>query len=387
MRKVIALAIVFALAATAAFAQPTIGGQLLIGTQLISGNSDADDIYMGGMIAHEAKISASFGDSTAGGVLVLSASGDHVGRSPLFDIDNMSGFMYWRPSQFFRMQVGQNNDGDFGAARISGWGFTAEAKNSVAAMNDYMDWYSAPFFFYQFQRESHSAFYPGTGDTPNLNMSFFPVDGLRINFVLPMEDGFEEISAGFAPFHFNLNYDFESIGLLNLSFQGRGGLETDSPANVSVGDIYLSFFLSALDGMDVDLGFRFSLPAENDDTKGMALGLGFTFAADDFNFKLRAGANFGGKRDGGNTDLPTIIGFNILPSYRIGVLTANLYAGFGIELDDGDTVMDWFVNPYISMPAGSLRFYAGVQVWQRNITDGSDTPVNFSIPFGFNIYF
>jgi hypothetical protein len=381
MRRVIALAIVFALAASAVFAQATVGGQLQIGTTFISGDSDDDDVYLGGMTAHEAKVRFGFGDGTTGGQFGLSTSGDWLFPSPIFSANASAlsawGFMFWRPSQLFRMQVGVNPDGDFGAPQITGWGFTAEAKNSVAAISDY-----AGGLYMAANREV--AFYPGTSEMANVNLSLFPTSGVSINLVLPF-GATQEASASLSRLHLNSTIDVD-VGILRIAFLGTGGLETDSEA--SVGDIYLSFFMNSLDALDFDVGVKFSIPDENKNTDGIAIGLGLAFAADDFNLKVRTGVTLGAKSGGGDVDGPTTISLGLLPSFNLGTVTMFIHAGFGILLpDEGDSTMDWFLNPYISMPAGSLRFYAGLQIWQRGITDGAEPPVNFAVPFGFNIYF
>jgi len=94
LKKCIAVMALIALVAGAAFAQVTIGGQLQEGFTLLSGsNLNDSDVNFGGKPTgdapyHEAKLSALFGDGTAGGRLVFNTRNN-----------SMWGWMQWRPSQ------------------------------------------------------------------------------------------------------------------------------------------------------------------------------------------------------------------------------------------------------------------------------------------------
>ena len=391
MRKLIAISVIFALVVGAVFAEASVGGQLQIGTTLLSSDSDADDINMGGMKGHEAKVRFSFGDGESGGQFGLGASGDWIPRTHIYGTPSgvgAWGFMYWRPAELFRIQVGNNPDGDFGTAQISGWGFTGEAKNSVAALSDYNE------TLYMLAR--NEAWYDGTGSAANVNMSFFFTESITMNVVLPLASS-SEMSNTFAYTDVNFVIGIEDVGKATLTWKGTGGLEKDVD-DESMGTIYASFFLNSLDAIDVDFGFAFGLPYEFGDavktkvSPGMAVGVGLTFNQDDFGFKLRVGAMLGGSEKVGDADAVkdgTLISVGILPSYKLDAFTFFFHAGLGMYIPDGDAknVTDWFVNPYISMPAGNLRFFAGFQLSQEGVTDGAEPPIVWAIPFGFNCYF
>jgi len=384
MKKLIAISVIFALVAGAAFAELSVGGQLQIGTTLLSGNSDADDVNMGGQKAHEAKAKFSFGDGESGGQFGINASGDWLPPATNHLVDNAWGFMYWRPVEAFRIQVGNNPDGNFGTAQISGWGFTAEAKNSVGAVSDYAGGL--------YMAERVAAWWDGTGAAANVNMSFFPTDTITINVVLPMAAS-QEASAMFARLALNAVIGLEDVGKIFITFEGTGGLEKDVDT-VSVGNLYASFFLNSLDGMDVDFGVKFGIPFEGpggvDVNPGLNVGVGFAMTGDGFGFKARVGAGLGAGSKAGDVEVkaPTTISVGLLPYFMLDALTLYVHVGLGMQIpDEGESVTDWFFNPYISVPAGNIRFYMGLQVWQRGITDGADPAINFSIPFGFNCYF
>jgi len=421
MKKLIAFSVIFALLAGVAFAEATLGGQLMIGTTLLKGDNKADDILMGGMQYHEAKMSATFGDAKGGGKLVFTSGHDGAYDGTLgAGWKTAWGFLYWRPIPQFRMQVGVNADGDFGVAQISGWGFVGEAKNSVGAISDYMNWGGGNTWWVlhpwqSFLTRPGAAFFPGTGDLPNVNFSIFPVDGVQINIVLPInENGWyadpnnkvgveSEVSRQLADFQISANVTLEEVGKLSISFVGHGGLEkeTKNPAGViitgpktkSVGNAYASFYLTAISGMNMELGLVYNLPWKNsfDLDNGGYVGTGFGFRFDNggqFTFKLRANAKMLGKTDG--VDQNTLLYANILPCYKITKdLWAFLYTGLSLEIGANDYQrMGWFVNPYIWVRASEgLRFWSGVQFYQTQIVEDSDTPITWRVPFGFNFYF
>jgi len=457
MKKLIAVSVIFALVASAAFAEAALGGQLMIGTTLLTGDNGKNegdgnkDVMMGGLQYHEAKMAATFGDAKGGGKLVFTVGTDNAYGGGLGTAwKGAWGFLYWRPVSQFRMQVGVNADGDFGAAQISGWGFTGEAKNSVGAISDYMNWGGGntwwPLWIFQSAlTRKGNAFYPGTGDLANANFQFFANDALTITAVLPIGDGAADSGNGsaaavakqLADFHLNVKYVIEDVGIAQLSFVGKGGIGQETvvktkedqvdewgddidPIKVSetakfdktnsVGNLYASFYLTALEGMNAELGLVFGLPWQTEsnivggneigklDNDGY-LGVGVGYRLDNggpFTFKIRANARFAGFENG--KDMPTLVYANVLPCYKItNDLWAFLYAGMGMEIFDEYEGMriGWFVNPYIWVRAAEgLRFWAGVQIYQDGQKAGkfgstadTDSPVTWRVPFGFNFYF
>ena len=321
----------------------------------------------------------------------------------------------------FRMQIGVNADGDYGAAAISGWGFTGEAKNSVGAISDYMNWGGGntwwPLWIFQSAlTRKGNAFYPGTGDLANINLSLFPADGMSVHFVLPIGGGVADSGDGaaqtwqdqIADFHLNWKWNIEDAGLLNVAFVGKGGLGDEKMDQYSIGNLYASFYLNSIPGMNAELGLVYGLPwTTEDDVKNDGyLGVGVGFRMDDggpFNFKIRANARFGGHKgtqdkDGNDQKMDTLVYANILPCYKINNnLWAFIYTGVGVEMfeDYIGARIGWFVNPYIWVRAAEgLRFWTGIQVYQDGqkfgkfgSTADADSPVIWRVPFGFNFYF
>jgi len=417
MKKLIAISVMCALVAGAAFADTTFGGQIFVKGELLNG-TNVNDTFPGtgalGLDAYNTLVKMTFGDTTAGGWL-----GIHNGNGAWYH-----GFAWWRPIPQVKLQIGRNQDGDFGTAQISGWGFTGEAKN-LTAMGEYKN------TFLEGQGRDHSrttGWYGGVGNWA-IEMSLYPAEGLSINLAVPFDSS--QSSAGFAflKFHAQVQYRLTDIGTVNLTFQSDTGyLEGDADAwygaagvtdAASSPKVFASFFLTAIDGMGVDIGVAYKFPFNNEATKTVTnhpfeVGLGFRYGQGDFGFKLRAGASFGESVvvDGADpvTGI-TKISASILPTYKIGANTFYLFAGMGIQSvedweaagvdaffkETGDnSVISWFVNPYILFPAGSMRFLVGFQLYsdgvkypyyEKETLKYDPAKINWAIPLGFYTYF
>ena len=422
MKKLIAISVMCALVAGAAFAETSVGGQVFVGTALLSGDNIKDSKPTTGSIENDrynTSLKINFSEGNAGGRIRI--LGNNAGASDIFD----EWFGWWRPIPQLRIQFGSNQDGDFGTAQISGWGFTGENKNNggnQGAMAEYSGYGEG---------RNHSrtvGWYGGTGGTPNLQVSIYPIDGLSVNLWVPFNNGGKNPGFTFSKFEANIQYRIVDIGNVNLSFQSNTGyLEGDADAwygAEGVTDaaqspkIFASFYLTAIDGMGVDLGVAYKFPFNNEATKTVTnhpfeIGLGFRFGSGDFNFKLRSSFSLGESTvvDGGDpVKAPTQISASILPSYKIGTVTVFFYAGLGIQaVDDwekesgifassgSNAVVAWFVNPYVFIPTGgSLRFKVGFQLYSDGVgypyyekgEQKFDSPViKWSVPVGFYTYF
>jgi hypothetical protein len=422
MKKLIAISVMCALVTGAAFAETSVGGSVFVGAALMQGDNVKDSKPTTTAIGPDdwnTTLKITFSEGNAGGRIRI--AGKNSTEANAFD----EWFGWWRPIPQLRIQFGSNQDGDFGNAQISGWGFTGENKNNggnQGAMAEYSGYGEG---------RNHSrvtGWYAGTGGTPNLQFSIYPIDGLSVNVWFPFEDGHPGFT--FSKFEANVQYRLTDIGNITLSFQSNTGyLEGDEDAWYGAAGvtnpaaspkIFASFYLTAIDGMGVDLGLAYKLPFNNEATKTVTnhpfeIGLGYRFGQGDFNFKLRAGFSLGESVvvDGDDpVKAPTQISVNILPSYKIGTVTVFFYAGLGIravedwekeaptsdwQKSGNNAVVAWFVNPYVFIPtSGSLRFKVGFQLYSNGVgypyTEGGeikyDTPkINWSIPIGFYTYF
>jgi hypothetical protein len=405
-----------ALVAGAAFADTTFGGQIFVKGELLKGDNVNDEHPKTGALgldAYNTLVKITFGDATAGGWL-----GIHNGNGAWYH-----GFAWWRPIPQVKIQLGRNQDGDFGNAQISGWGFTGEAKNIVALPE-----YQSSFILGQGRDHSRTTgWYPGISGWA-LELSVFPIEGLSVNLSLPLSE--QMAAATFSKFELNVQYRLVDIGTATLSFQSNtgykegdddkwyGGAGIVDPA--ASPKIFASFYLTAIENMGVDIGLAYKFPFKNTVTETTTnhpfeIGLGFRYAINsDFNVKLRAGFSLGGSTVVGDADPvkdPLQISVSILPNYKIGTATVYLFAGLGIQaVEDweetgvapifkesgSNAVVSWFINPYVLIPAGGIRFMVGFQVssdgvgysyWDKGAQFFDKPKINWAIPIGFYCYF
>ncbi|MDR2730146.1 MAG: hypothetical protein LBB81_04530, partial [Treponema sp.] len=180
----------------------------------------------------------------------------------------------------------------------------------------------------------------------------------------------------------------------------------------STGTAYASFYLTAIQGIRADFGVSYGMPytnrAGNRVSQDTGLGFGFRYTADAFDVKFRAGTTFGMKVVTGDKDVdkylvgPTAIGVGLLPSYNMGIMQVYFNMGLGWTIPNKDLIErdanrnkiinDWFINPYIRVPAGGLAFWAGFKVGSDDRTNwaGSKTEaevIKWSLPIGVSVGF
>jgi hypothetical protein len=339
------------------------------------------------------KYSATIGDGTAGGRIMF----DSLNSGGRF-----WGWMQWRPSQYFRIKVGSDEDGDSvigGFPQIVGWGFTGEAKNS-AAVSDYN---GSLAMNYRNSGLNYGAFDNSSGFS--LGLSFFPVDALTVSLLF--KGNFHEaveISERFATMHFVAKYVIEEIGVVRLAWVGEGGLKTDAADGSKIGTVHLAFYSSDLvQGLAFEAGGTIPLPVLNNDGVdandtmdpiNVSVGVNLTTLTDPFNFKLRFGSMFGGKK-GGVDNEKYAFGVGILPSYKLAKMTIFFHAGIGVSEDpqakkpeDQELKTNWFINPYVWVPMGGMRMWVGFQLIDEGKRSEDDAQqLTWRIPFGFNFYF
>lgn len=387
MKKQIAILVMLALVTSGvAFAQ--ISGDLNMGITLIHAYAEGNDtdVKMGDRgpgFSHDngSKWSITFGE------------GKGIGRVVYRLHDNsLWGWFQWSPIEQLRIRFGWDRDGYWGAAQISAWGFTAIAKDLVTSRM-----YNGGLYFKTYQSLDEGTFYPGIGDGDRnmFSISILPMDGLQINFAIPSLTAAQEMSIKLASFHANIVYNIEDVGTARLSFVGRGGLGKDQEKVSSPGNVYASFYLTAIDAIRLDLGLMYRIPYKNTADQDMAgrlsAGLGMTTSAGPFGFKLRAGALLGGKDKG--ADMDTVISAGILPSYKFSAFTLYFHTGLGVLLpaaDGADTVVEWFVSPYLQIPTGGFNFWVGLQIEKKGPAGGTSAGKNndnvvWGIPIGFNV--
>jgi hypothetical protein len=228
MKKLIAFAVVLALASGGVFAADVSAG--VIGTvKLVGGDSskewDSNNIYSnsansffdvtkaaekskkltsgGGMNRLRFEASAEVEDGVFGGFLRSESGG-------------WAGLVYWKPIDMLKMTIGVNPDGHWGKDGGAGWGFYQTASDT-GVTNPNSVWYG-PGFYYGMGMKYRDAFYGGWGNE-GLMLEIKPVDMIGINIGIPFIkfagktiDVFKQVHA-----QIDVNLDFGNIA---LTYQG-----------------------------------------------------------------------------------------------------------------------------------------------------------------------
>jgi len=380
LKKLIVIMALFALVTGAAFAQVVFGGQMQMGSMLFSGNNvNGNDVTLGGNYDgayKEAKISMVLGDGKAGGRMVYTLA------NPTND---MWGWFMWRPNQYFKLRIGKDGDGEGGFPQIIGWGFTGEAKNSVASLSDYngslaMQYRNAGLNYGAF--DGISSF--------NFQLSVFPIDMLQVSFLFRGFDSPEPVEEKLANMQIWAQYKIEEIGTVRFAAVGNGAFADITTEGGNIGTFHLAFHTTEIvRGLAFEFGGQYNLPrvgVETFDGIRLAGGINMTTLTDPFNLKVRMGTQFGGKTKG-ETNEKWGYSIGLLPSYKLPKLTIFCHLGLGLEQDkkEEDVKYDWFINPYIWMPLGGMRMWVGIQIIDEHTQNAGQ--FGWKIPFGFNFYF
>jgi len=437
MKRVIAILVVFALVAGAAFAEINFGGSFGYKSDFLNGKSEND-----GSTTKGYDIGSSLGVVSA--TLDLNFSGDNYGGrvrlyanparaygtngTPAWSggpywVGAPFAFAWWKPIEQFKIQLGNNPDGDWGTAAITGWGFNASAQDYVAIDNDstYFQGYTGDTFnntfnnYFAIWKVARAVGFYG-GFKNGLGLSVTPIDMIALNIGIPFggDDGTSKADGDgptydvFRKLHVNAVFNLEGIGKATLSWQGRSSYPG---IDQSPGSLYASFNLTAIENLGVDLGVGFDLPYTDSTSEhvtyavrapsngeivgdGISIGLGVTYSAGDLGVKFRFGTLILPEDTEVDTDGYTMMGFGLLPYYSFGAVKAYLGLGMGIgvseDKDDKSSYVDWYVNPYIQVPAGGLTFWAGFKLEgasYKPTTGNSQSIVVWSVPIGISVGF
>jgi len=456
MKKLIVLSLVFALLASAAFAAD-IGVDVIGNVELLKGSTgktvyDADasqnsttgpvfkspDIGVGGKMPR-VRIGASHQneEGTFGGWFRYD-TGSWSGSPSAY------GLGWWKPIDQFKLSVGGNPDGQFGADGVARWGFYKDACDVEVVKEAW---------------EFSSSFFGGWSGAGAL-LTITPVEALEVNVALPFitdsgkaEDAYKLVNAQvaytagigkFAITYVGGNGKFETKKAKDIEkaaddFAKGAGFDDyadlvaktqfpgkeedlvealDGPAALySAGGstLYAYAGLTLIENLGIDIGFGYTLPVENTDTPNatitynapIAVGLGVNFSSGQFGLKARAQGKFAGSVSfpGGapSYDLPMEVVFDVLPSYAVNddmtvLLSAgikyvgeNVYGSGTAKQTFNDSLFGWHANPYIVI---KNIFYAGFRVESsgakdydkigqgKYLTEKGNTYINWSVPIG-----
>jgi len=337
-----------------------------------------------------------------------------------FDGPNASGFGWWKPIDALRIQLGQNNDGDFGADGVTRYGF-----------------YTAAGADYGVTKESwafSNSFYGGWGEA-GLLLTITPMEALAINLGIPLDvsikankDWGSLAEYAYKKTNAQVAYTIDGLGKIAVTYVG-GALHKDAekegtdakapeynattgevtkpgvsaiPAKLEVNDpasVLAYFGLTAIEnlGLDIGIGYRFGYTVTNikpapavdtadDDVKvngRLSVGLGAQYDAGQFGVKARVqGDLLGGAKveaGGGSYEFkePLVVTFDVLPSFAVSdavkvfLSAGGVFTGAAERIQSGGgnsyterltSTLDWHVNPYLTYSAGPGTFFAGFRL-------------------------
>ncbi|MCL1931980.1 MAG: hypothetical protein FWF55_09190 [Treponema sp.] len=401
MKKLIAIAVVFALVAGAAFAETSVSGSLSVRARLLQDTiTDADGIHAvtnGEVETAYIQLSGQNDEGTFGALARLRGND---GTSKFHRV-----FAWWKPIPQLNIWLGQDPDGKFGP--YNAWSFY-QGQESYAHDHDWDAWRAA---------------FPGNWDTFGAAISIYPVQGLEFNLVVPIGgvgvgNGVNGL-ASWEPTYGNKPLDDLFLGslqlaavyaipdigrvFLNLLGPGEnifdpndigGDSETDNKLkNPHYGRFGLAFLLTAVEGLDVQLGLSTFIPGEAED-QPLAFSLIANYNSGDFGLRFRSrffinsaaapgqGYNFGNYEEDAFQ-----VGADIQPFYNLGVLKAFLNIGF-ISHTPGNKDLDptnqFILNPYIRKGVGPGDIRIGLLLKDPNLDNDNDMQVSIPVQFTYS---
>jgi hypothetical protein len=358
-KKLIAIAVVFALAAGTAFAVD-LGGTVFGDTKVASSSNGSDAaLFTGGnaRIRLEGSGDADIGIGTVGGWMRFDGV-TNTGADASAGIKT-NGLAWWQPADWLKLQIGVNPDGHYDASHITRYGFYAMA-NEFGLVTSDGNW--GPV-------SSDDAIFGGYG-----SMHFgviIPLDAVSINVAIPLNVGGEAADT-FKASLFQVNYAAD-FGAIHVTYQGLN----DGNNN---GKIFGSVFLGSLvEGLGLELGLGYTLVEEGDGP--LSVGLGASYEAGALGIKLRTILGV----PGGDADIQ--IRVDLLPSYALND-NVTIFGDLGILLAEEDNFI-WHLAPYVRIgSAWGPQFLAGLRIMNADdYSTKKNDDISWSIPIGIAISF
>jgi len=413
MKKLIAIAVVFALVSGVAFAVD-LGGTVIGTVNVLKGDSGKDASGDATKVTSDAGLDriridggGEAGDGKFGGYFRL--DGKHWSGTPQF-----GGNAWWKPIDQFKLLIGNNGgDGFYGKDGITQWMFYQTVTDTGVAMGGDNSWGDS-LYGSNFKINTRDAFYGGDGGGDALRLEIKPIDILGINISLPFFDGgetgdvFSKLVA-----QVDLNFDFGNIA---LTYKGGLGYNKDKSID-DPGSIFLYYGGSFGDlNLDFGLGYKFAnhykasdAPVISGDKKDgddkanpIGIGLGLKYSADAFGIKFRTVLSLPGT----DSD-PFKVLADVLPYYTIadnvtvfGSIGLGIRAPSESEKDNAskagatapESVTGWHFNPYIQIgEEWGAKFLAGFKLWSDGQKTGPKKDeaaiVNWAVPIALIVSF
>jgi hypothetical protein len=396
MKKLIAIAVVFALAAGAVFAETSISGTVETRFTAIAGRNQDNPTTFGAIGAGQLQFSGSNDDGTVGAAWKL-RNQDIVRPAQWWH----RAFVWWKPIPQLRVFLGIDQDGMYSTGDpLTDWQFH-QGPEDYLAVHDWGFWRGV---------------FPGNWDGFGLSFSIYPVDGLNINLTIPTgSTGWPQATDAavknskladhvyLAGLKLQANYALPDIGKIFFTYDGPGagsntGYYWDDPEYNSFGKIGASFLLEALSssGLRAQIGFTADLAgSEVAEYQPWSLALGVHYTGEGFGVKFRTAAIFQKKNvfavnpGGDSGSLPstayvstddyneTFFTANIMPWFKLDFMSVYIDLGMAVRTTNLDGFSDnfndsfgWWITPYVKVPLGGPSLEFGLVLRSSNITTG-----------------
>jgi len=385
MKKLIAIAVVFALAVGTAFAVD-LSAEVDAFAKLfayegsgsgVTNSGDFDAIRLQG--AGEA------GEGKFGAKVRVDFTRDSHVLTGTKQVEGQ-GYAWWKPIDQFKLIIGQSNasDGFWGKEGVTGWGFNQTAYSAHTAMGEGNIWGGGYLGIYVPGTTPGSyVMVPGTGmiyrdafsaavdeRALGLYMEIKPFDMLGINI------GFSNLNATWDKTFFTGKFVFQVD--LNLAF-----------GNIALtykGDNVYMYFNGNFGAIGLDVGLSMHGLTAASDLDSIYFGAGLKYSGGAFNVKFRTAAGIPVKSWATFRAL-----VDVLPYFAINDnISVFVNVGMGMNIKSGLQQLGWHFNPYIRIGAEwGPSFYAGIQVSQKNAkaTWSPDKDITFALPIGITVGF
>ena len=286
-------------------------------------------------------------------------------------------YAWWKPVEFFMIKTGAiYEENSWATTDITGEGFQGPHANklNVKPTEDYAG--------IVLRRET-GFLSPAMTDLQKeraLQLSFFPLKGLTVNFGFPMDRSAFNNMAEYNyiyKLHAQIAYEIDGIGEAAFSFINA----PDAPDEYK--NIFAQWKMPIGDFFKLELGINYALNSEITAPLNIGLGLGLgELGRDLFVMNLRAGASIpmeDTQDTNIGTDIVLICDFDFIRLY--------LPIGIGINMPyENENNLYWSFSPYVAKNLGGPYFYAGIQFYNGIWASGRPTStegINWSIPLGF----
>ena len=239
MKKLIVFSVIFALVAGSVFAAD-VSVEVHGKAELLKGNDVKENVEKDKTKAPDYQNANKNSDSFGIGRVRMSASGatedGTIGGSLRYDAGgSAAGWVWWKPVDAFKLQIGTNPDGEFGLDGVAGWGFHMLANEVLPELNGHI-WSVGGAYdgsgYTLLPVKYRDAFFGGWGGAVMFTVA--PVEGLTVNIGLPLGTN-DAAYKDYLKFTAQVKYDIGGVGTAGITYQNGLGHEDGKIENILVG--------------------------------------------------------------------------------------------------------------------------------------------------------